>query len=170
MCKEHAKAATELNRLSDNDFFFPLHGQWIDIPTQDEIEYAVSTEDLSKFNSLLTRYLALDLHIRLRIQLKRLERLRRKKNAYPLDLLEVTIDSKEPITLGRCKDETEDAVFGYAFVSYLNVTLPFQNKGESTPTNLYFDVISENRDHTSYAQKSHLKKVFEHPRFKKKLH
>merc|ERR1712233_110095 len=67
---------------------------------------------------------------------------------------------------GKGKDETEDAVFDFTSVSCLNVTLTWGNKCEPQPTNTYFDVISENRDHTSYAQKSHLKKVFEHPRFK----
>merc|ERR1712130_880150 len=51
-------------------------------------------------------------------------------------------------------------------VSCFNVTMTYRNKCEPQPTNTYFDVISENRDHTSYAQKSHLKKVFEHTRFK----
>jgi len=104
------------------------------------------------------------MHIRLRVRIRRLERLRRRESAYPLDLLEVIIDSKETITLGRGKNETEDAPFDYSSVSCFHVTLTFRKKGESRQENIYFDVISENRDHTSYAQKSHLKKVFEHPR------
>merc|ERR1712130_599145 len=67
---------------------------------------------------------------------------------------------------GKGKDETEDAVFDFTSVSCLNVTLTYRNKCEPQPTNTYFDVISENRDHTSYAQKPHLKKVIDHPRFK----
>ena len=92
--------------------------------------------------------------------------MRRKKHAYPLDLLEVTIDSKEPIILGKGKNETSDDVFDYTSASCLNVTATFRNKSDCFPENIFFDVISENRDHNSYAQKCHVKKVFNHYRFK----
>lgn len=95
-----------------------------------------------------------------------LERLRKKENAYPLDLIEVTIDSKEPITLRKGKNETEDETFDYKSCSCFNLTGTYRNKNQSYPVSRYFDMISENRDHTSYAQISHIKKVFEHNKFK----
>jgi len=48
-----------------------------------------------------------------------------KENAYPLDLLEVTIDSKNHITLGKSKDTTLDVIFDYVSVSCLKVTLKY---------------------------------------------
>jgi hypothetical protein len=75
------------------------------------------------------------MHFRLRTRIRRLERSRRKKNAFPLDLLEITIDSKEPITLGK-GNETEDEVFDYTSVSCFNVTATYRSKNDTEPKNV----------------------------------
>lgn len=111
-CKEHATLTNRLMQLCDGEFVFPLHGQCIDIPSKTEREDMVALDKQNKFNNLLGNYLALDKHIRRRIRIRKLRK-RRKKNNYPLDLLEVTIDAKEPIILGKGKDETSNAVFDY---------------------------------------------------------
>jgi len=72
LCKEHVSIGKTLMGLCDHEWIFPLHGQCIDIPTKEDIEDMVDENEISKFNSLLDRYLALDMHIRLRIRIRRL--------------------------------------------------------------------------------------------------
>ena len=69
------------------------------------------------------------------------------------------VDSKEPIILGQGPDKDEDRVYNYRSLSCFGVALTFRAPGKRKPTTWYFDVLSTNRDHTTYAQTSHLDEV-----------
>ena len=164
LCCRHAELARILNRMGP-DFKFPEWGPVMHVPQADDIDDEIPLALLPKFKKTLKEYLEYDEHVQLAARIRRWHRNRRKPNAWPKQVLGITVDSKEPQILGKGPHMNQDRIFALACAAIFGLVATYREESEPNVKNVYFDAISRNRDHTSYAQKGHIKNIFEDTKF-----
>ena len=164
LCKRHAELARTLNRMIP-DFTFPEWHPCMDVPNPADIDDEIPIALIPKFDKTLKEYLEYDEHVHAACRIRRFHRNRRKPYAWPTQVLGVSVDSKEPQILGKGPHMNQDRVFSFACAAIFGLVATYREKGEADVKNVYFDAISRNKDHTSYAQKSHIKNIFDDPKF-----
>ena len=164
LCDAHAKLARQLNKMA-NGFQFPEWHPVVNVPSEDDITDELPLNQLPKYRRVLKEYLEYDEHVQLAARQRRFYRNRRKPFAWPEKVLGITVDSKEPIRCGKAPGENQDRVHNMTLAAFFGLVATYRTPGEEFVTNAYFDAVSLNKDHTTYAQTGHMKNIFKDPEF-----
>ena len=87
----------KLRAMCGNKIIIPVGRIGYSPPTESEIQQYVKQTDIATFRKLLEEYKDLDAHLKLKFRILDYQRARKKANAYPIDVLTVTVDVKKHI-------------------------------------------------------------------------
>ena len=160
LCNRHPLVASEANRLSGDEWDFPLHHITSYYPDESEWKEVVESSKHKRFAELMDDLKTLDEHLKHRNE-DRLYQQKRREN-FPWDLGVLTADFKQPIVRGKRPVGLEDDPFNYSSATCLGIV--FERRCNIRPDKkvlpsterIYVDMISANRDHSSFAARKHL--------------